>query len=281
MDNTRLESCYLKLQEILGFMKEKRNELDKMRNEFNDNIKKMDDIISMLVAEDAKMHTSSDIEILKQELQSLTEKIDCLLMQQKESNKVVFANPQKHEEAVVNVDKNMQSKNVCFAKENNVVDVKVLRTTEDKELSELILSEVEKFLQDYNSPEMAGYINLTVMLEYQERLAKSNLLVNEAQDFENLCLQETARGQAYQAKHLNILYKNESNYFLVAPVKLCQKLPFFNVKSVIEEAYIAFFDFKNEEFTTRGRKGKLIRPAVFQKVDGMYQLKKKGEIELL
>jgi len=280
VEDNQIETCYIKLHEILGFMKEKRTEFDKIREELNDNIKDLDGIINLLIAKDNEMRKDLDMTVLQEEIQILSHKVDYLLQLQKKNLSTDLIPFDRTNKSVSEIQEIVSdgNKTAIVKEEERSGNAKITGDYNNIELENAI----KRFLQDYETQEMAGYINLTVMLEFREILSKNNLASwNEVKDLDNLYLVETARGQTYQAKHLNINFNNSNNCYLVAPFKLCQRQPYFNVRSVVEEAYLAFFDFDKADFTSRGNKGKLVEPAIFMKIDSMYKCVKRGKIQLL
>ena len=143
--------------------------------------------------------------------------------------------------------------------------------------------EMVKFVNDYNKQLFltSSDVTLTVLPEDKKRLSKNNFdSWNEIKGVENICLIETRGTFSYQAKPLNLDdgNENEKNYYLVAPNRLTHN---FTRKTVVEDAYLAFFCFTNNSVSERGARGRVVKPAIFQKVNGFYKLISKGEIELL
>ena len=168
----------------------------------------------------------------------------------------------------------------------SIAKIQAQITEKQKTISNQILVEkykiqMEKFVNEYNKQIYAASsdIKLNVFPEDKKRLSKNNYdSWNEIKDVENISLIETSSTFAYQAKPLNLDDDKDNHYYLVAPNRLTSN---FTRKTVVEDAYLAFFCFTNNSISERGNRGRLIKPATFQKVDGFYKLISKGEIELL
>jgi hypothetical protein len=309
-ENNELKICYEKLLEIMDSMKRNRAEIDKIRNEIDDNIRLMIEIMPILLAQSDKkimtdntMTDNTYVLELKNDIQLLTHKIDLLQL-----NKFEYtASVPKHNEICSNVPEIKQtgqhsSGSLASEKshidEEKALDIKIVpstslnggnqsatdvkaKTFSNDFIVEQYRSEVKKFVDDYNTRLLptSSDIKLIVFPDDKKRLSKNNFdSWCEIEDIDKICLIETSGTYSYQAQRLNIDNGCGNQYFLVAPNMLISN---FTKKTVVEDAYLAFFCFTNNAISEKGNRGKLIKPATFQKISSFYKLVSKGEIELL
>ena len=305
-ENNELKICYEKLLEIMDSMKRNRDAIDKIRNEIDDNIRLMIEIMPILLAQSDKkvMTDNSYVLELKNDIQLLAHKISLLQL-----NKFEYtASVPKHDEICTNVPDIKQTsqhgngESLASVKsqveeekalDNRIVpstslnggnqpaaDVKA-KTFSNGFIVEQYRSEVKKFVDDYNTRPLptSSDIKLIVFPDDKKRLSKNNFdSWSEIEDIDKICLIETSGTYSYQAQRLKVDDGRGNQYFLVAPNKLTSN---FTRKTVVEDAYLAFFCFTNNAISEKGNRGKLIKPATFQKISSFYKLVSKGEIELL
>ncbi len=304
-ENDELKICCERLQEVLNSIKKSRDEIGRLHSELDDNVRELIEILPTFLAQsEYRMNTENTaIANLQKDIQLLTHKINILQLnklentapvpQQNEncSNKFEIKQITQHNNERLATEKSHNGEEKTFENRTEAtpsssgesqpaIDVKA-KTTSNNAIGEKYRDEVEKFVNDYNTRilPVSSDIKLNVLPEDKKRLSKNNFdSWNEIEDIEKICLIETSGTYSYQAQPLNIDDGRGNQYFLVAPNKLTSN---FTRKTVVEDAYLAFFCFTNNGISEKGNKGKLLKPATFQKVNNFYKLVSKGEIELL
>ncbi len=302
-ENDELKICCERLQNILTSIKKNRDEIGRIHSELDDCVRELIEIIPTLLAQsDCRLKSiNSTIMDLQKGIQSLTRKIDSLNFnkgnnspinqQANENARTSFSEKQLTQDFTENRIESAKNDELGH-EENKGISVspqmqgnKKIAENETSISNQAIVEKYQnailKFVSDYNKQVFptSTDIKLNVYPEDKKKLSKNNLdSWNEIKDIEKICLEETTKTYSYQAQPLSLDIGIENQYYLVAPNKLTST---FTKKTVVEDAYLAFFNFDYNNLTEKGSKVRLIKPATFQKVDSLYKLISKGEIELL
>lgn len=307
-ENEELRLCCDRLKTIMDSIKKSRDEIGRIHKELDDNVRELIEIIPTFQAQyDEKANFESlTVAALQKDIQVLAKKIDLLSINNPEGIKrlsnstvcdVATTHPIQYNYTQFSIDNRNEcrtninletlnnenkSANVMLVEQGQSTTMKQTPSSNNATIVEKYENEIVTFVDEYNKQffPVSDAIKLNVSPEDKKKLSMNNLdSWSKIEDVEQICLVETRGAFSYQARPLNLDCRNGQKYFLVAPNRLTSV---FTKKTVVEDAYLAFFCFSNINcLTEKGNKGKLIKPATFQEKNSVYKLVSKGEIELL
>ena len=175
-ENNELKICYEKLREVMDSIKQNRDAIDKIRNELDDNVRVLIDILPTLLAqsENRILTDNSGIVALQNDIQLLTKKIDSLQSNRFESTVSIPHRNDNYPNNSIERRQTVQHNNVTpasnkiqYVDEEKALEQKIASTSasiaqiqaqiseKQKAISNQILVEkykieMEKYVNDYN-----------------------------------------------------------------------------------------------------------------------------------
>lgn len=127
----------------------------------------------------------------------------------------------------------------------------------------------DKFMNKLINNNNLGHRSLIISREWSKQLSKYNISKwKEFNEANNITLEETDNPPAYYAY---VISSKPSYYFLTPAdgIAISEYL-------AVQNAYLAFFDFPNDELGNNGKKPILVKPALVKLEDGVYKFVNKG-----